>query len=49
MVGSANYFPPNPSNDNIQDVIAKTFEPNISVILQRIFVKFNADILDGKE
>jgi hypothetical protein len=36
--------------NSIQSVSAKTFEPNNSVIFQRIFVKFkNADILDGEE
>jgi hypothetical protein len=34
----------------IQGVSAKTFKPNISVISQRIFIKFNipTDILDGE-
>jgi hypothetical protein len=29
---------------NIQDVSAKTFEPNISAIWQRIFMKFKMQI-----
>jgi hypothetical protein len=31
-------------DDYIQNVSAKTFEPNISVICQRIFVKFKIQI-----
>jgi hypothetical protein len=40
-----------PTKPHIQGVSAKIFEPNSSVIFQRIFVKFkkNADILDGEE
>jgi hypothetical protein len=35
---------------NIQGVSAKTFEPNISVICQRIFMKFKtADLLDRED
>jgi hypothetical protein len=39
-----NYIGKDKLNKNIQGVSAKTFEPNNSVIFQRIFVKFKMHI-----